>query len=461
MYRAAISIVLWGFVQSAIPSTFPCTQAATPVEKAICGDSDLSKLDDRLSTVYAAALNTATAQDARSRLVSSQQAWLDRRNRCIDKRCLRRVHEERIRELQTVQPGPSLESHPAERRAEPSKGQTLHFPQQIKPDPIRSEPANAPAAPNQQAERVSPSEALVPFRPSKSLAGVAPRSCEFQNLRLPAEFSVFATGSYAGRKLDWQIDQSGHSATQIDVAVNHPNQPVVLFLGAYEPTVWNIGWTQGTTILAVLVSGYHRQALAGLDPSVPTINSSYDNRGPCGYFYLSGTEGGLGQLNPLARRLFGRPVNMVFPVRNGIAMVGEATAAALVTHPARTPDSFRDANAPLAGQAGLEDAVRNGLLRRATQSDAQAWSEAVASSNPNRDVPPVAGVGIPKPTPPRIHNGYVVLKDFTFPAGLYGAHSATFFVARGAPKPTGNPGHSAVYDFNTLTCHGALCAAGR
>ena len=266
MYRTAISIVLWGFLQSAIPSTFPCTQAATPVEKAICGDSNLSKLDDRLSTAYAAALNTATAQDAKSRLVSSQQAWLDRRNRCIDKRCLRRTYEERIQELQTVPPGPSAENHPAERHVAPLKGQTLHLPQPVKPDPMRSGPAKAPAAPSLQAERVSPSKALVPFRPSQPVTGVAPPSCEFRNLQLPTEVSVFATGSYAGRKLDWQIDQSGHSATQIDVAVNHPNQPVVLILGAYEPTIWNIGWSKGTTILAVLVSGYHRQALAGLDP---------------------------------------------------------------------------------------------------------------------------------------------------------------------------------------------------
>jgi hypothetical protein len=86
------------------------------------------------------------------------------------------------------------------------------------------------------------------------------------------------------------------------VAVNNGGQPVVLILGAYEPTVWNIGWTTGTRILAVLVSGYHRQALAGLDPKVPTINSSYDNRGPCGYFYLGGSDG-IEKLNPISRKL--------------------------------------------------------------------------------------------------------------------------------------------------------------
>ena len=60
-----------------------------------------------------------------------------------------------------------------------------------------------------------------------------------------------------------------------------------------------------------------------------------------------------------------------------------------------------------------------------------------------------------------MHHGYVVLKPFELPPGLYGAHSATFFVPNGVSRPTGNPGHSAIYDFNTLTCQGAICGMGQ
>lgn len=59
--------------------------------------------------------------------------------------------------------------------------------------------------------------------------------CSFSELKLPTDFSVFAAGAYSGRKISFQIDQSGHDGTQIDVAVNSPNKPVVLMLGAYEP----------------------------------------------------------------------------------------------------------------------------------------------------------------------------------------------------------------------------------
>jgi hypothetical protein len=42
-------------------------------------------------------------------------------------------------------------------------------------------------------------------------------------------------------------------------------------------------------------------------------------------------------------------------------------------------------------------------------------------------------------------------------AGLFGSNSGTFFIPKGVPKPTGDPGHSTVYDFNTLSCSGTLC----
>lgn len=295
-------------------------------------------------------------------------------------------------------------------------------------------------------------------REGKEPSNVGERpACGFAELKLPSDFSVFAAGSYSGRKISFQIDQSGHEGTQIDVAVNNPKKPVILMLGAYEPTIWNIGWSPGTRILAVLVSGYHRQAIAGLEQNVPQLNSSNDNRGPCGYFYVANDN--LSALNPMAKRVFGQPVEMVFLAEKGRVVVGDPLQAEtkLVTSPDVTPASFYDKEAPIAGPAGLEDAVRKGILRKATAADADAWTNAVINNLPQRDIPPVAGKGIPKPPRLRIYNAYVVLKSFTYPAGLYGGNSATFIIPKGIPRPDGNPGHSAVYDFNTLNCQGPLC----
>jgi len=281
--------------------------------------------------------------------------------------------------------------------------------------------------------------------------------CGFPDLKLPEDFAVFVVGASSGRKIAFQIDQSGHEGTQIDVTVNSPNKPVVLLLGAYEPTIWNIGWTANTRILAVLGGGYHRQAYAGLEKHTPLLNSSHDNRGPCGY--IRSAKDNLAQLNPLSRRVFGRPVDMVFPAADGRVVVGTAlpAGAKLIRSPEVTPESFFDKSAPIAGPAGLEDAVKKGLLREATAADAEAWSEAVLQNSPKRDLPPVAGQGVPKPPKPFLYNAYVVLKPFTYPAGLYGGNSATFIIAKGVPKPQGDPGHSEVYDFNTLNCQGPVC----
>ncbi|GFM74524.1 hypothetical protein PSCICM_03430 [Pseudomonas cichorii] len=285
-----------------------------------------------------------------------------------------------------------------------------------------------------------------------------PATCAFKDFKAPDAMVVYAAGAYSGRELPFQIDQSGHQATQFDIAVNSPEQPVALILGAYEPTVWNIGWSQGTKIVAVYVSGYHRQGVAGLDAKVPVLNSSYENKGPCGYLYVGKEQNTA--LNPLSRQLFGQPVKLVYPAdKSGNILIGQplSTDARLVTSTTVTPESFQEKGAPLAGQPGLEEAVANGLLRAATNEDALAWVNAKVASTPERDVPPVAGVGKPRPSAPALFNAYVVLKPFTYPAGLYGAHAATFFIPKGVPVPKGQSGHSAVYDFNSMRCIGAVC----
>lgn len=289
--------------------------------------------------------------------------------------------------------------------------------------------------------------------------------CVFpQASTLPEDFIIYAAGGYTGRELDFQIDQSGHTATQMDITVNEPSKPVVLMLGAYEPTIWNIQWTEETEIAGVLVSGYHRQAIAGLPATVPLLNSSYENRGDCDYFYMTSED--YSTLNPLARLLFGQSVAMIFPLRelSGI-VVGEAVegTATLVSSDEVSIESFIDPTAPLAGQAGMDEAIAKGLLRQATKADAEAWIDAqvalmTAASDP--DIPPVAGEENQtyRPPLPGIGAGYVVLDDdFVYPAGLYGANSVTFFIPEGVAVPEGNPGHSAVLNFNTLQCTGGLC----
>ena len=44
------------------------------------------------------------------------------------------------------------------------------------------------------------------------------------------------------------------------------------------PTIYNIKWTEGTDIMAVVATGYYRQAVAGLPDETPVLISTHSNR---------------------------------------------------------------------------------------------------------------------------------------------------------------------------------------
>jgi hypothetical protein len=307
--------------------------------------------------------------------------------------------------------------------------------------------------------------AEVKVRPS--LADFKKGVCRFPDLQLPPDTVIYAAGGHGSecKPLGFQIDQSGLMARRADAIVNEPNRPVALLLGAHDPTVWNIEWTQGTRILAVLASGNYSDAVSGLPKNTPVLLGVKKNKHArtCISFYVeSPTKNDFvknenrEKINKISKEAFGRPADHIVHFdKGGKIHIGEPlpSGAKTITSPDTPPDSFHDPNAPLAGEPGLTDAVAKGLLRKATMADAEAWSEAIAQ----RDIEPVAGQGFPKPQKPVLYNAYVVLKPFTYPSGLYGAHLAIFIVPKGVQKPEGNPGHSTVYDFNSMSCTGPMC----
>lgn len=272
--------------------------------------------------------------------------------------------------------------------------------------------------------------------------------------RLPSDYVLLAGGDYAGRQLGFQVDQSGHEATGFDVVANMPGRSVVLVLGAYEPSVWKISREPRTRIAGVFVTGYHRQKVAGLETGTPLLNSSYDEEAPCGYSYL--TRNNAESMDAHVRRVFGRSAQTYFVASRGKLMVGDGgMPASMAQDGPADMGSFRDVNAPRAGQAGLDKLLSDGVLRRAQQSDFIDWKRAQRSS---QGLPPLSVVGGQDETLPLSPSGtYVVQSQMTYPSGLFGAHAASFIVLKGVPSPLGNPGHSAVYDWNSLTCTGALC----
>ena len=129
----------------------------------------------------------------------------------------------------------------------------------------------------------------------------------------------------------------------------------------------------------------------------------------------------------------------------------------LFTSKVNPPDIFFDKSLPLAGEAGLNDLVKKGFIRKVRPEDIERWA-IMKAENHKEELPPVAsGENWTTFKPRNIHNGYVILKQITIPAGLYGGNSATFFLEKGVPYPEGKLGHSTLYDFNTMSCSGTGC----
>ena len=85
-------------------TSFDCAKAATTVEKLICGDADLSKLDEDMSLAYHQALDRieqSNAQEAfKQKFIKSQRQWLkNERNLCRNPECLRESYGRRMKEL--------------------------------------------------------------------------------------------------------------------------------------------------------------------------------------------------------------------------------------------------------------------------------------------------------------------------------------------------------------------------
>ena len=80
-------------------ASFDCGKAGTSVEKTICSDKELSRLDDLLTAAYRKAL--ADMENV-SDLRASQISWLkDVRNHCQDADCLKAAYLDRLDKMQT------------------------------------------------------------------------------------------------------------------------------------------------------------------------------------------------------------------------------------------------------------------------------------------------------------------------------------------------------------------------
>lgn len=70
-------------------ASFDCAKATTKVEKLICADPELSKLDEEMADLYKKTLATSPIPDDYQ---PHQNWWLQKRNRCEDAACIQKLY---------------------------------------------------------------------------------------------------------------------------------------------------------------------------------------------------------------------------------------------------------------------------------------------------------------------------------------------------------------------------------
>lgn len=284
--------------------------------------------------------------------------------------------------------------------------------------PIQNRPAYRPAA-----DPVAPAPVAAPS-PQQNLNAQCTQFAD----RLPPLYVLYAAGDYNGRQTDRLIDGSGHRATQFRVRIHEPSIPVVLALGAYEPSLWQIEATRETHIAGVLVSGYYAQRIDGVASGTPVLISTNENGAPCGHFYLDRSD--RSQADAAILRIFGRTPSAHYVANIGNISIGDLPPDKMADRRKvmKIPDA--DETTTLRpGDEGIRDLIQQGKLRRAFDSEiAMAGLKG-------------ADIG------PRMRGKtFVVISDLTLPAGL--DREWTFIVERGTPYPKGNTRMVRIINYN-------------
>lgn len=77
-------------------ASFDCAKAGTKIEHIICGNSEISKLDEELAQSYKAALQDQSKAESTKQM---QKQWMKARNGCADAACVQDAYLNRIGQL--------------------------------------------------------------------------------------------------------------------------------------------------------------------------------------------------------------------------------------------------------------------------------------------------------------------------------------------------------------------------
>lgn len=91
-------LLIFNFVlcSTAYAASFDCTKATSDVERMVCSDHKLNRLDDFLSQNFNIAMNSEMPESVKSDIRKTQGEWIERRDSCTDEQCVKNMYSRRI-----------------------------------------------------------------------------------------------------------------------------------------------------------------------------------------------------------------------------------------------------------------------------------------------------------------------------------------------------------------------------
>ena len=284
---------------------------------------------------------------------------------------------------------------------------------------------------------------------------------------LPDEYKLYAVDAFESRfpRPELQFDEENPQlVTQVDVIVNEPDgTPVVLVLTSGDSLLWNVGYSDGTNIAGVIMSGVAGSAVVGVPENVPYLNSTFQVPGDFEYMDPEDASIALLWMNYRLKQVSGKDIDHFYfePEKtcmrpralhectsdpwepsSGIFHIGQPLQDAQVIHHSSdlNVDEFVLPDVPLYGRAGLEKLAWEGKVRPATQADINA-----AISRESEGLPEFApGEGLQNPwlSP---GSTWVILDAIKLPNGLAGSGILSFILPDSVPEPEGDPAHTETF----------------
>jgi hypothetical protein len=271
---------------------------------------------------------------------------------------------------------------------------------------------------------------------------------------------IHLVGAYEGGiGTQLSIEDNKHDVGRIKLHAKPSGEPIILVVSAYDPVIWDFSEFPVSRLKAVLASGYHDQAVAGLPRNIPLRINSYQTPnarcGKYGYAYKGGSE--LDRLVENISMIFGRRPDSFQGDYDPKSFVVDGQAVDIGSHGNHaSPNDIRAAKKVSVDsippkESGLVQLVNSGNIRPANANDIYLLSRALTAASPNGNL---ASVELDSSI---THRLFVVLKPTTLPKGMYGAHLANFIIPSGVPTPIDPGSHNTFYRLADGGCMGTMC----